>query len=142
MYYETIKKYFSSVNHKLKAFSIIEMMIVLIIIGIIATISISTVSNTLIKAKIKTAQIQSYNLTRLTNIYKLQFGSYPDEKEGWRALINPPDNIPLIDKIPVDPWNNQYVYIYPGEHNLRGPDIISRGPDGIFSDDDIGNWED
>merc|ERR1712196_70427 len=105
-------------------------MIVLIIIGIIATISISTVSNTLVKAKIKTAQIQSYNLTRLLNIYKLQFGSYPDEKNGWLALINPPDNIPLIEKIPLDPWNNQYVYIYPGEHNLKCPDVISRGPDG------------
>lgn len=141
MFGKVIKKYISKINIKLHGFSIIEMMIVLIIIGIIATISISTLNNALLKAKIKAAQIQAYNLSRSLDIYKLQFGKYPDEKDGWSALVSPPDGIPLLEKIPIDPWNNQFIYLYPGEHNLSNPDIISRGPDGKFSNDDIGNWE-
>jgi general secretion pathway protein G len=123
------------------AFSIIEMMIVLVLIGIISTLSISTVTSSLAKAKIKAAHIQSYELSRLLDIYKLQFGNYPSEKEGWNNLLFPPDNIPLIKKIPMDPWDNQYIYMYPGERNLTSPDVVSRGPDGIFSQDDIGNWD-
>lgn len=141
MFFIIINKKKRLIHNKFSGFSIIEMMIVLIIIGIIATLSISTLNNALLKAKIKAAQIQAYSLSRSLSMYKLQFGEYPNEKEGWTALINPPDGIQLLDKIPVDPWQNQYIYIYPGEHNLNSPDVVSRGPDGLFSDDDIGNWE-
>ena len=126
----------------IKGFSIMEMMIVILLIAMIATISLSKLNNSFARAKIKTAQIQCRELARLLEIYKIQFGSYPDTKLGWKALVTPPDKIPLISKIPVDPWNNQYLYLYPGEHNVDGPDIISRGPDGKFSEDDIGNWSD
>ena len=140
MYLKIFSNYIEKKKHRLKGFSIIEMMIVLVIIGIVATLSISTLTNTLSKAKIKAAQIQAHNLTRSLEMYKLQFGEFPNEKDGWNSLLNPPDGIPLIKNIPTDPWKNQFVYIYPGDHNAKIPDVLSRGPDGKFSDDDIGNW--
>jgi len=142
MLFKLKKKIWINFCDNWNGFSIIEMMIVLVLIGIIATISISTVTNSLTRAKIKTAQIQSYELSRLLDIYKLQIGEYPDEKEGWQALISPSHKItPLLSKIPQDPWKNQYIYLYPGERNLHAPDVLSRGPDGVFSEDDVGNWE-
>ena len=129
------------IKYKSKGFSMIEIMIVLVLIGIITTLGISTLSGSLSRGKIKVAQIKAYELSRLIDFYKIQFGNYPSNDNGWNALINPPDGSAIINDIPNDPWNNQYLYIYPGIHNLNSPDIVSRGPDGIFSTDDIGNWE-
>lgn len=141
MLFKNLKKKLLILKKNVSGFSIMEMMIVLLLIGMIATISLSKLNNSLSRAKIKTAQIQSYELSRLIDIYKLQFGQYPSQDKGWNALVNPPDNISLLKKSPLDPWKNQYLYLFPGEKNPKSFDVISRGPDGKFSDNDIGNWE-
>jgi len=141
MYFNILKNHLKKSNYRITGFSIIEMMIVLVIIGMVVTLTVSGLSNTLSKAKIKAAQIKAYNLSRTLQEYKLHFGDFPSEKEGWYALINPPDGLSYLDEVPKDPWNEDFVYIYPGDHNSNMPDILSRGPDRIFSDDDIGNWE-
>jgi type II secretion system protein G len=81
--------------------------------------------------------------------YKLDFGGYPRTDDWLDALTTAPSqkkNIwkgPYLDEIPKDPWGNPYHYRYPGRNNpngSKGYDIWSLGPDGVISDDDIGNW--
>ena len=89
-----------------------------------------------IKAGIKTA------LDR----YKLDNGRYPIGTNGLLQLHQKTDGAtnwsgPYLDKIPVDPWGNQYFYECPGNHNTNGYDLFSAGPDGrMGTEDDIGNW--
>jgi general secretion pathway protein G len=79
--------------------------------------------------------------------YRMHMGSYPSTEEGLNALLDAPGGDkarhwkgPYIDTLPEDPWKNRYQYRFPGQHNPRGYDIWSMGPDGRPSDDDIGNW--
>ena len=78
---------------------------------------------------------------------------YPTTSEGFNALMSCPTNVsggrwrgPYLDRIPIDPWGNGYVYRYPGIHNTNGFDLYSLGPDGVSKSgggdlDDINNWD-
>jgi len=75
--------------------------------------------------------------------YKLDNGLYPTTEQGLNALVKPPVSTHdasrhSIERIPLDPWKNSFIYLSPGSRNdrNRGYDLISRGPDGIESDDD------
>ncbi|MBO6101733.1 MAG: type II secretion system major pseudopilin GspG [Opitutales bacterium] len=78
--------------------------------------------------------------------YKLAVGHYPSTEEGLAALIKAPEGSeenwkgPYIKEIPLDPWKKPYQYAFPGTHNADSFDVWSLGPDGVQSDDDIGNW--
>ena len=75
--------------------------------------------------------------------YELENGFYP---KSLQDLMVQPSNAkhwagPYLDKLPNDPWDNPYIYYYPGKHNRAGYDLLSVGPDGKEgTDDDIGNW--
>ncbi len=83
------------------------------------------------------------NLTQ----YRMDMGSYPSTADGLAVLLEAPAGEkarrwkgPYADELPDDPWGNPYQYAYPGTRNKTGYDLWSLGPDGIPSDDDIGNW--
>jgi general secretion pathway protein G len=125
----------------LRGFSLIEMMIVLALIGLIMAGIGIYVMNSLAKGQVSAARSQAYEISKQLDLYRLEFGHYPSGSEGFDALVSPPRGEPYMDKVPVDPWGNEFMYIYPGEKNRKKPDIRSKGDDGIENtEDDVGNW--
>ncbi|MBI5038649.1 MAG: type II secretion system major pseudopilin GspG [Nitrospirae bacterium] len=120
-----------------RGFTLIEIMVVLIIIGLLAGIVVPKLMGRTEEAKrIKTA-VQIKNLQSSLDLYKLDSGVYPSTDQGLQALVEKPavGEIPnnwkeggYIDKIPKDPWGNNYVYISPGGHGDY--DLYSYGADG------------
>jgi len=125
-----------------RGFSLIEMMIVLALIGIIVGGIGVYVMGQLSKGETRAARSQAYEIAKQIDLYRLEFGNYPSQSEGFDALINPPSGEPLMDEVPIDPWGNEFIYIYPGEKNRNKPDVRSKGPDGEENtEDDVGNWK-
>jgi general secretion pathway protein G len=135
-----------------KAFTLLEILVALAILGLLAGLAISSVGNVLGGANPKVAKI-FVNDTMKTAlvVYRTQIGDYPSTAEGLQALIvAPADKVdkwhgPYIDadggKLPQDPWNHDYKYAYPGTHNKDGYDLWSLGKSGVDgAPDNIGNW--
>ena len=131
------------------AFSLMEILIVIALIAIMATLSITGLQNIFGAKQEETASIfvnQSIKTPLIA--YRTAIGAYPTTAEGLNALSNPPAGKesrwkgPYLDgKLPVDPWSNPYQYKFPGTHNPKGYDIWSIGPDQTDGTaDDIGNW--
>ena len=120
-----------------RGFTLIEIMVVLIIIGLLAGIVVTRLMGRTEEAKrIKTA-VQIKNLQSSLDLYKLDSGVYPSTDQGLQALVEKPavGEMPnnwkeggYIDKIPKDPWGSNYVYISPGIHGDY--DLYSYGADG------------
>ena len=116
-------------------FTLIEMLVVLVIIGLIMGLVGPRVLNYLTDARIKAARLQIEALSNSLDLYYLDTGRYPASNEGLSALVKRPGNVntwngPYIkgDTVPLDPWGNPYVYRSPGD---RAPyEIISLGSDG------------
>lgn len=76
-------------------------------------------------------------------------GNLPTTEQGLQALVTMPDSDPkpqrwykLMDRLPQDPWHDEYVYVQPGTHNPQGYDIYSKGKDHMANTaDDVGNWD-
>lgn len=136
-------------SRRRKAFSLIEIILVLALLGTLSTLVIVNVanifgnSNTDIADSFVNGSVDASLLQYLTHM-----GRYPSSEEGLGALKKAPAGAegrwrgPYIKDLPEDPWGNDYQYKYPGTHNPESYDIWSLGPDGVPSDDDIGNWED
>jgi general secretion pathway protein G len=99
------------------------------------------------RAKISSATVQISMLETALSMFEVDTGRYPTAEEGLSALVNQPANCPgwkgpyLPKGVPNDPWENPYVYRYPGTHNTKGFDLSSHGPDGQEGGgDDIDNW--
>ncbi|WP_269523857.1 type II secretion system major pseudopilin GspG [Coraliomargarita parva] len=132
-------------------FSLIEILIVIALIAVLATLTIVKVGDTFGKqgSKVASVFVNSTIKLAMTN-YKLDVGSYPNSEEGLQALVRAPAGKegrwdgPYIEEVPLDPWQNPYQYRYPGSKNIsgaKGYDIWSLGEDGTESADDIGNWK-
>jgi general secretion pathway protein G len=137
-----------------RGFTLIELMVVIVILGILAGLIIPRIMGRPEEAKQLKAKMTIESLETALNLYKLDNGGYPDTEQGLQALIEKPEtgNIPknwreggYIEKgkLPKDPWGNDFVYLSPGVH---GPyDIISYGYDGVPGGEDknkdINSWE-
>ena len=132
-----------------KNFTLIELVVVIIILASIASIAVPTYMKRLEAAKVGTAKTQLKLLCDAVDQYKLSVGRYPEGTSGLDALL---ENLDQADKwdgpyikprVPLDPWGNAYIYVYPGENGDY--DIICYGADGQQSGNDnnadIGNWE-
>jgi len=140
-------------KRKAKGFTLIEIMLVVIIIGVLAAMVIPNLAGRGEQARRAAAKadIES-NLSTALDLYELDNGRYPTTEQGLSALIQKPTatpepmqwNGPYLKKkkIPTDPWGRTYVYVAPGRHNTDDYDLSSLGPDGMESSDDIGNWQD
>ena len=134
-----------------KGFTLIEIMLVIIIIGILVAIVTPQFAGRSEKARIAAARTDiEANLSTVLDLYELDNGHYPTTDQGLMALIQEPTtnpapqnwNGPYLKKkqIPKDPWGRDYVYASPGIHNPENFDLSSYGTDGIESSDDIANW--
>ncbi len=139
-----------------KGFTLIELLVVIVILGILGTFVGSRIFGRPEEARQTQAQIQIQTLEGSLKMYMLDNGSFPSTEQGLRSLVEKPTtgNIPkhwraggYLDKnkVPKDPWGNEYVYLNPGIHNPNSFDLFSYGADGQPSGEDknkdIGNWE-
>lgn len=137
-------------NVRKNGFTLLELMIVLVIIGLLAGIIGPNLFKNLEKSEKTTAKAQIDAYVKALDQYRVDIGSYPTSSEGLAALINAPSGVqrwngPYIKKIPLDPWGMPYQYKYPGEHNQTGYDVFSFAKDKVQGGDkedtqDIGNW--
>ncbi|MCS6810614.1 MAG: type II secretion system major pseudopilin GspG [Tepidimonas sp.] len=117
-----------------RGFTLVELLVVLVILTLLASLVGPRLLDQLGGAKAKTARVQIGEIEQALDLYKLDVGRYPSEAEGLRALVERPANVagwkgPYLKKgLPLDPWNNPYQYAPVGRHG--GPDIYSLGADG------------
>jgi len=135
-------------------FTLIELMVVIVILGLLAGIILPRFMGESDKAKQQTARTQMAVLETALKMYKLDNGVYPTTEQGLKALVEPPTagNLPknwrkggYLEKssVPKDPWKNDFIYVSPGSHGDF--DLTSLGrdgePGGEEFDKDINNWE-
>lgn len=137
-------------NASRAGFTLIEMLVVLVIIGLIMGLVGPRVLNSLADARTKAARLQIASLTNSLDLFYLDVGRYPTGQEGLNALVHRPSgadvwNGPYLKggTVPTDPWRNQFVYIAPGSHGTY--DLLSYGSDGHEGGEgsaaDITNWQ-
>ncbi|MDD5691169.1 MAG: type II secretion system major pseudopilin GspG [Candidatus Omnitrophica bacterium] len=131
-------------------FTLIELMLVVIILGVLAAMVMPRLSGRSEQAKSSVAKTDiSANIATALDLYELDNGRYPTTEQGLSALVTKPGDLsdganwngPYIKKEPNDPWGKAYQYKYPSTHEGQDYDLYSLGADGIESEDDIGNWE-
>ena len=124
-----------------QAFTLIEIMVVLIIIAIMASFIVPSVINRPDEARLTKVKNDIMALEGALDLYKLDNGRYPSNSEGLKILINEKENT-YLKRLPLDPWGNTYQFDNPGKNNKI--DIYSYGadqkPGGSGIDKDIGNW--
>ena len=131
---------------KRKAFTLIEIMLVVIIIGALVAMVFPRLSGRGEEAKVTAAQADVYvNISTALKLYELDNGAFPTTEEGLGALLSKPSsainwNGPYLEKKPIDPWGREYKYKSPGQHR-PDYDLYSLGRDGLESEDDVTNWE-
>ena len=131
---------------KQQGFTLIEVMVVVVILGILAAILVPKVMDRPDQARITKARQDIRALEAALNLYRLDNYVYPTTDQGLEALIEEPSSPEppnwksggYLDRLPLDPWKQPYQFLSPGSHGTI--DIYSLGPDQQPSDDDIGNW--
>ncbi len=137
-----------------RGFTLIEIMVVIVILGILAGLLVPRIIGRPEEAKQLKARIQIEGLETALRLYKLDSGNYPDTEQGLQALVEKPETGQTSGKwrkggylekgkVPRDPWGNEFVYLSPGMHGDY--EIISYGADGVPSGEDknqdINSWE-
>ncbi|GMR15940.1 MAG: GspG family T2SS major pseudopilin variant XcpT [Gammaproteobacteria bacterium] len=134
-------------RHNQQGFTLIEIMVVVVILGILAAAVVPKIMSRPEQARIEKAKHDITALESALNIYKLDNYQYPSTDQGLESLVTKPSGAPqprnykkggYIKKLNKDPWGQEYLYLFPGTHTDL--DLYSLGPDGQPSDDDIGNW--
>ncbi len=132
-----------------RAFTLVEILLVVVIIGSLAMMIIPRLQGRGETAKVKVAKADiEANIATALKLYELDNGTFPSTTQGLSALKVRPStnpipanwNGPYIEKAPLDPWGRSYVYVSPGEHR-SDYDLSSKGKDESSDKDDISNWQ-
>ncbi len=135
-----------------EGFTLVELMVVIVIIGLLSTLVALTILPQLGKANDQKAKADIATLDSALELYRLNNLTYPATSDGLGALLAPPPSLTdpsryqaggYIKKLPKDPWGRDYKYEYPGKHGAF--DIYTLGadgaPGGTGEDADIGSWQ-
>jgi general secretion pathway protein G len=130
-----------------QAFTLIELLLVLVILGVLAAIVVPKFSGRTEQARVTAAHAQISTFGTALDAFEVDTGYYPKGKNGLLDLVQQPRDSQnwrgpyLKSDIPNDPWGQPYIYECPGKHNPSSYDLMSMGPDGrAGTDDDIANW--
>ena len=146
----TLRKHLHSRTPRLRqrAFTLIELLLVLVILGILAAIVVPKFAGRTEQARLTAAQSQISTFGTALDAFEVDNGSYPKGKSGLNDLVVQPRDAQnwrgpyMKSEVPLDPWGHAYVYECPGKHNPSSYDLMSLGPDGrAGSEDDIANWQ-
>lgn len=139
------------VRNRSRGFTLIEIMVVVVIMGILAALVVPKLMGRTDDARIIAARQDIATVMQALKLYKLDNQRYPTTEQGLQALISKPTSGPAangwktggyLDRLPLDPWKNSYQYLSPG---IKGEvDVFSLGadgqPGGAGNDADIGSW--
>lgn len=142
-------RHLSAPRRRAAGFTLIELMVVVMILGVLAALVVPRVMSRPDQARVVAAKADIARIDQQLKLYRLDNGRYPSTDQGLQALVTPPTSGPpaqnwkqYLDKVPVDPWGKPYQYLNPGVHGEI--DIFSLGADGQAGgaefDADIGNW--
>ena len=144
-------KYRSQTGGAQRGFSLVEILVVLVIMGLLISIVAPTVLNRADEARVQKAYADFKAIGTSLKIYRLDNYVYPTTEQGLEALVEPSSLDPeprnfksggYLAEVPLDPWGRPYLYLSPGENGEI--DIYSLGADGVSGGEgqntDIGNW--
>jgi general secretion pathway protein G len=142
-----------NLSRRSRGFTLIEIMVVILIIGVLAALIVPKVMSRPDEARITAAKQDIATISQALNLYKLDNQRYPTTEQGLMALVKKPTVSPIpinwksegyLDRMRNDPWGTPYQYLQPGVHGSF--DLYSFGADrtagGEGNDADIGNWQD
>ncbi|MFJ7882143.1 type II secretion system major pseudopilin GspG [Pseudomonas sp. NPDC096917] len=135
-----------------RGFTLIEIMVVVVIIGVLGAIVVPQFMSRPDQAKVTAAHTDIQAISTALEMYRLDTFNYPSTQQGLEALVSRPSGAPVaknwnpqgyLKSLPVDPWGTPYQYLNPGTHSA-GYDLFSLGSDGVIGGEehaaDIGNW--
>lgn len=126
-----------------RGFSLIEIMVVVVIMGVLAALVVPNVMDRPDQARVVAAKQDIGAIMQALKLYRLDHGRYPSNEQGLNALVaEPGKGSAYMDRVPTDPWNTPYQYLNPGVHGEI--DVFSLGadrqPGGEGVDADVGSW--
>ena len=135
-----------------RGFTLIEILVVIVIIGILATLVMPKLMSRPDEARAVATKQEIQTILQALKLYRLDNGRYPTTEQGLSALVTKPTSGPAprnwktegyLERLPQDPWGSAYQYLQPGIHSEI--DVFSVGADGIPGgegiDADIGSWQ-
>ena len=134
-------------------FSLMEILVVVLIIGLLTTLLATTLLPRFTESQVTIAGAKIQKISQALELYRLDNGIYPTNDQGLEALVREPTSEPRPRRYSpqgylkagdlVDPWGLSFLYQQPGDHNAYSYDLTSQGPDATAaSEDDISNWDD
>jgi general secretion pathway protein G len=134
-------------NAMKKGFTLVELMLVVIIIGVLAAMIVPRMAGRSEEARASVAQADIMSISTALRLYELDNGAFPTTSEGLEALLEKPSSArnwkgPYLERKPVDPWGQPYAYRSPAQYSRAGFDLYSIGRDALEgTEDDIINWD-